>query len=170
MRYPRPGIWIEKKCTMYLHYRTESKFKLQSSSIFQFHLFPWFYTACMASVAINSLIFYQSTVAEEAVAHVVLVEKKKWLAASLKVKALRHHGSFHLLQSDQFFSGDPIPSLGLSYNSTHSFNYSQWALKLLKYAIFVRINNEIIDAIMTRIKGSFQAFRKERVLSAEVDN
>ena len=94
----------------------------------------------------------------------------KWLAASLKVKALRHHGSFHLLQSDQFFSGDPIPSLGLSYNSTHSFNYSQWALKLLKYAIFVRINNEIIDAIMTRIKGSFQAFRKERVLSAEVDN
>ena len=121
-------------------------------------------------MAINTtLIFYQSTVAE-AVAHVVLVEKKKWLAASLKVKALRHHGSFHLLQSDQFFSGDPIPSLGLSYNSTHSFNYSQWALKLLEYALFVRINNEAIDAIMTRIKGSFQAFRKERVLIAEVDN
>ena len=96
--------------------------------------------------------------------------EEKWLAASLKVKALRHHGSFHLLQSDQFFSGDPIPSLGLSYNSTHSFNYSQWALKLLEYALFVRINNEAIDAIMTRIKGPFQAFRKESVLIAEFDN
>ena len=162
MRHPRPGIWIEKK-TVYLQIAIIFYISFSFVSLLLYCLHGQCGQKYIDFLPINSSRSRSSSCGRS------LVEEK-WLAASLKVKALRHHGSFHLLQSDQFFSGDPIPSLGLSYNSTHSFNYSQWALKLLKHAIFVRINDEIINAIMTRIKGSFQAFRKERVLSAKVDN